>query len=34
MFGKKGESGFGSKSTAEDVTQGINGSGLTAVVTG
>ncbi|PWA35886.1 NAD(P)-binding Rossmann-fold superfamily protein [Artemisia annua] len=34
MFGKKGESGFGSKSTAEDVTQGINGSGLTAIVTG
>ncbi|GJX89043.1 short-chain dehydrogenase TIC 32, chloroplastic-like protein [Tanacetum coccineum] len=29
-----GESGFGGNSTVEDVTQGINGSGLTAVVTG
>ncbi|GJS25245.1 short-chain dehydrogenase TIC 32, chloroplastic-like protein [Tanacetum coccineum] len=31
---KKGESGFGGYSTAEDVTQGIDGSGLTAIVTG
>eukprot|EP00252_Welwitschia_mirabilis_P022500 TRINITY_DN6103_c0_g1_i1.p1 TRINITY_DN6103_c0_g1~~TRINITY_DN6103_c0_g1_i1.p1 ORF type:complete len:323 (+),score=61.66 TRINITY_DN6103_c0_g1_i1:399-1367(+) len=30
----KGPSGFGSSSTAEDVTQGINANGLTAIVTG
>nr|GEV77154.1 hypothetical protein [Tanacetum cinerariifolium] len=30
---KKGESGFGGYSTAEDVTQGIDGSCLTAIVT-
>ncbi|KAH1042881.1 hypothetical protein AAZX31_09G124300 [Glycine max] len=29
-----GSSGFSSSSTAEEVTQGINGSGLTAIVTG
>ncbi|KAJ0665935.1 putative very-long-chain 3-oxoacyl-CoA reductase [Helianthus annuus] len=34
IFGKKGESGFGASSTAEDVTQGIDGTGLTALVTG
>lgn len=34
FFGKKGESGFGASSTAEDVTQGIDGAGLTAIVTG
>nr|XP_043640068.1 short-chain dehydrogenase TIC 32, chloroplastic-like [Erigeron canadensis] len=34
IFGRKGESGYGAKSTAEDVTQGIDGTGLTAIVTG
>ncbi|KAJ0427446.1 putative very-long-chain 3-oxoacyl-CoA reductase [Helianthus annuus] len=34
IFGKKGESGFGASSTAEDVTHGIDGTGLTALVTG
>ncbi|XP_076891692.1 short-chain dehydrogenase TIC 32, chloroplastic-like [Bidens hawaiensis] len=34
IFGWKGESGFGAYSTAEDVTQGIDGTGLTAIVTG
>ncbi|KAI3727635.1 hypothetical protein L6452_16253 [Arctium lappa] len=34
FFGGKGVSGFGASSTAEDVTQGIDGSGLTAIVTG
>ncbi|KAI3812934.1 hypothetical protein L1987_17647 [Smallanthus sonchifolius] len=34
IFRRKGESGFGAFSTAEDVTQGIDGSGLTAIVTG
>ena len=34
FFQKKGESGFGGYSTAEDVTQGIDGSGLTTIVTG
>jgi len=29
-----GSSGFSSSSTAEEVTQGIDGSGLTAIVTG
>ncbi|CAI9092260.1 OLC1v1027453C1 [Oldenlandia corymbosa var. corymbosa] len=33
-FSRKGPSGFSSSSTAEDVTQGIDGSGLTAIVTG
>ncbi|XP_057424398.1 short-chain dehydrogenase TIC 32, chloroplastic isoform X2 [Lotus japonicus] len=33
-FSKKGPSGFSSSSTAEQVTQGIDGTGLTAVVTG
>ncbi|XP_078427532.1 short-chain dehydrogenase TIC 32, chloroplastic-like isoform X1 [Wolffia australiana] len=33
-FGRNGASGFSSYSTAEDVTQGLDGSGLTAVVTG
>ncbi|XVF12524.1 hypothetical protein REPUB_Repub08aG0125800 [Reevesia pubescens] len=34
LFRRKGPSGFSSSSTAEDVTQGIDGSGLTAIVTG
>nr|KAJ0199689.1 hypothetical protein LSAT_V11C600301090 [Lactuca sativa] len=34
IFGKKGESGFSSSSTAEEVTHGIDGSRLTAIVTG
>ncbi|KAL2920708.1 Short-chain dehydrogenase TIC 32 chloroplastic [Bienertia sinuspersici] len=33
-FGRKGASGFSGSSTAEEVTNGIDGSGLTAVVTG
>ncbi|KVH95421.1 NAD(P)-binding domain-containing protein [Cynara cardunculus var. scolymus] len=33
IFGRKGESGFGASSTAEDVTKGIDGTGLTALVT-
>ena len=34
FFGKKGSSGFSSSSTAEEVTEGIDGNGLTAIVTG
>nr|KJB34137.1 hypothetical protein B456_006G049300 [Gossypium raimondii] len=34
LFGRKGPSGFSSSSTAEEVTQGIDGTGLTAIVTG
>ncbi|OMO58615.1 Short-chain dehydrogenase/reductase SDR [Corchorus olitorius] len=34
FFGWKGPSGFSSSSTAEEVTQGIDGTGLTAIVTG
>ncbi|QHN80150.1 Short-chain dehydrogenase TIC 32 [Arachis hypogaea] len=34
LFSSKGPSGFSSYSTAEEVTQGINASGLTAIVTG
>ncbi|KAJ4831901.1 Short-chain dehydrogenase TIC 32, chloroplastic [Turnera subulata] len=34
VFGRKGPSGFSSSSTAEQVTQGIDGTGLTAIVTG
>ncbi|XP_050225163.1 short-chain dehydrogenase TIC 32, chloroplastic-like isoform X1 [Mercurialis annua] len=34
FFSRKGPSGFSSSSTAEQVTQGIDGSGLTAIVTG
>ncbi|KAJ8553121.1 hypothetical protein K7X08_020514 [Anisodus acutangulus] len=34
IFGRKGESGFSGCSTAEEVTQGIDGIGLTAIVTG
>lgn len=34
IFGRKGASGFSSSSTAEEVTQGIDGTGLTAIVTG
>ncbi|TKY45216.1 Short-chain dehydrogenase TIC 32 [Spatholobus suberectus] len=33
-FRRKGASGFSSSSTAEEVTYGIDGSGLTAIVTG
>ncbi|KFK28922.1 hypothetical protein AALP_AA7G065600 [Arabis alpina] len=34
FFGSKGASGFSSRSTAEEVTHGIDGTGLTAIVTG
>lgn len=34
LLGFKGPSGFSARSTAEEVTQGIDGSGLTAIVTG
>ncbi|KAJ4777782.1 NAD(P)-binding Rossmann-fold superfamily protein [Rhynchospora pubera] len=34
LFGRKGPSGFSSSSTAEEVTQGIDGTGLSAIVTG
>ncbi|XP_012086880.1 short-chain dehydrogenase TIC 32, chloroplastic [Jatropha curcas] len=34
IFGWKGPSGFSASSTAEQVTQGIDGTGLTAIVTG
>uniref|UniRef100_A0A7N1A515 Uncharacterized protein n=1 Tax=Kalanchoe fedtschenkoi TaxID=63787 RepID=A0A7N1A515_KALFE len=34
IFGRKGPSGFSASSTAEQVTQGIDGAGLTAIVTG
>ncbi|KAK0596275.1 hypothetical protein LWI29_014281 [Acer saccharum] len=34
LFSRKGSSGFSSSSTAEEVSHGINGTGLTAVVTG
>ncbi|PON84562.1 Short-chain dehydrogenase/reductase [Trema orientale] len=34
IFGRKGPSGFSAHSTAEEVTQGIDGTGLTAIVTG
>ncbi|KAM3319978.1 short-chain dehydrogenase TIC 32, chloroplastic [Capsicum chacoense] len=34
LFKRKGASGFSSSSTAEEVTHGIDGSGLTAIVTG
>ncbi|KAI8569613.1 hypothetical protein RHMOL_Rhmol02G0291300 [Rhododendron molle] len=33
-FGRKSPSGFSAPSTAEEVTQGIDGTGLTAIVTG
>ncbi|KAM7525773.1 hypothetical protein LguiA_015675 [Lonicera macranthoides] len=33
-FGRKGESGFSATSTAEEVTLGVDGNGLTAIVTG
>ncbi|KAF7131514.1 hypothetical protein RHSIM_Rhsim09G0199400 [Rhododendron simsii] len=33
-FSRKGPSGFSSRSTAEEVTEGIDGTGLTAIVTG
>lgn len=34
LFGLKGASGFSASSTAEQVTQGIDATGLTAIVTG
>ncbi|KAL8256022.1 hypothetical protein R6Q59_031089 [Mikania micrantha] len=34
IFGRKGASGFSASSTAKEVTDGIDGSGLTAIVTG
>ncbi|KAK6130075.1 hypothetical protein DH2020_036202 [Rehmannia glutinosa] len=34
IFGRKGASGFSACSTAEEVSRGIDGSGLTAIVTG
>ncbi|XP_058202035.1 short-chain dehydrogenase TIC 32, chloroplastic-like [Rhododendron vialii] len=34
ILGRKGPSGFSASSTAEEVTKGIDGTGLTAVVTG
>jgi WW domain-containing oxidoreductase len=34
IFGRKNPSGFSASSTAEEVTQGIDGTGLTAIVTG
>ncbi|KAG5593230.1 hypothetical protein H5410_043744 [Solanum commersonii] len=34
LFGLKGASGFSASSTAEEVTQGIDATGLTAIVTG
>ncbi|KAF5816040.1 putative very-long-chain 3-oxoacyl-CoA reductase [Helianthus annuus] len=34
IFGRKGASGFSASSTAEDVTKGIDATGLTAIVTG
>ena len=34
FFSRKGASGFSSSSTAEEVTQGIDGTGITAIVTG
>ncbi|XP_010529609.1 PREDICTED: short-chain dehydrogenase TIC 32, chloroplastic-like isoform X2 [Tarenaya hassleriana] len=34
FFGSKGASGFSSRSTAEEVTHGVDGTGLTAIVTG
>ncbi len=34
LFNRKGASGFSASSTAEEVTEGLNGTGLTAIVTG
>lgn len=34
LIGFKGPSGFSAKHTAEDVTEGVDGKGLTAIVTG
>ncbi|KAA8520839.1 hypothetical protein F0562_011512 [Nyssa sinensis] len=34
LFGRKGPSGFSASSTAEEVTEGIDGTGLTAIVIG
>ena len=34
LFNRKGASGFSGSPTAEEVTEGIDGTGLTAIVTG
>lgn len=34
LFSRKGISGFSATSTAEEVTQGLDGSGVTAIITG
>lgn len=34
ITGRRGPSGFGSASTAEEVTQGIDATNLTAIITG
>jgi len=34
LFNRKGPSGFSASTTAEEVTEGIDGTGLTAIVTG
>lgn len=34
FFSRKGPSGFSASSTAEEVTEGIDGTGLTAIITG
>lgn len=34
VTGMKGASGFGSSTTAEDVTQGIDATNITAIITG
>jgi len=34
LFGRRNGSGFSSSSTAEEVTEGIDGTALTAIVTG
>ncbi|WOG90227.1 hypothetical protein DCAR_0209470 [Daucus carota subsp. sativus] len=34
IFGLRGKSGFSSNNTAEDVTEGVDGSALTAIITG
>lgn len=34
LFNRKGPSGFSASSPAEEVTQGIDATGLTAIVTG
>ena len=34
IFGLNGKSGFSARSTAEQVTKGVDGTGLVAIVTG